>query len=206
MLPDKRISLECPVLMPDQLQRWVEGSAGAAGGRLTPAYDYHLTVLHLGRTREIYGAIAERISLRQSGDNERRFLSAYRAWLEVHVKTLRHPMTVFTGDLSTLGSGPPPYPLVCKVVNMPPALEGLHADLLAAFGSFLEESMGIPDGPGFLSSSSVFGYSGKSWVPHITVGTIPQPKVLRLQMHSVQLAPMRIRNGESLGIFYEPSL
>lgn len=204
-LPSKRISLECPVVDADALREWVRAVVAETGGKVSWTSDYHMTVLHLGRPNEIFEAVHANMPSRLPVIDESRFLRQLRKWLQVHVLTLRHPVTVSVDGLIPLGATAP-YALACRIATMPRQLRNLHQDLLGSLGRFMQEDLGVADGPGLLSSSSAFGFSGKSWTPHITVGSGTSLKNLELPEYKVRLGPMLVRNGAVLGIFDSQSV
>jgi len=198
VLPSKRISLECPVANPVDVRDWAYYAVLSARATIEPPSDYHLTVLYLGRPDEIFRAVqsaaSDRVSL-----NEAYFLDRLRNWLRVHVRTLRHRVAVAASGLVTLGPAEP-YALACRISFLPPEVSDLHEGLLSSFATFLNEELGVSDGLGFMGSSPVFGYSGKSWVPHITVGRSRVRTEVNLPPLEVGLGPLRVRNGEVLGL------
>lgn len=200
MLSNRRISLECPVVDAKDLQGWVGSFTLGTAADLKPYDDYHLTVLHLGKTDEIFETVRMHVDARSRPLSEAQFLGQLQAWLRVHVRTLRHSVDVGVNRLATLGQQAP-YALVCRVTTLPLELSDLHESLLTSFGRLLEEDFGVPDGLGLVRSSPIFGFSGKEWVPHVTVGNVRRPVELDLPPRTVRLGPMKVRNGESLGIY-----
>ena len=199
MLPSRRISLECPVVDAAGLQEWAHDDAVKAGASLKPSSDYHLTVLHLGRPAEIFEAVRSAAGDRRAS-GEDYFADRLRNWLQAHVKTLRHSVSVASDGLLTLGSAKP-YALACRISALPPEVRDLHDGLLSSFAHFLHQELGVADGASFMRLSPVFGYSGKSWVPHITIGQTEALVEVRLPTREVRLSPMRVRNGDVLGLY-----
>ena len=199
MLPSRRISLQCPVDNAASIRESLAERVGELGGDLAPANDYHFTVLHIGRPNEIYGAVASVADRRQATLDESTFLELFRNWVQVHSQTLRHETAVKAEGLVTLGERPP-LSLVYKVVGLPLELRSLHSELLGSFARFLQVDLGAPDGAGLLRASPVFGFSGKSWVPHVSVGTIGRWVTSPSPAETVLLGPLQVRNAEVIGI------
>lgn len=200
IMPTRRLSLECPVSCPPDAYKAIAKFVQGAGGEVVASANLHMTVLYIGRPAEIFTAVQAQRGPRESDMDSTYFVAQLRTWLRTHVTALRHSTRMQLGDFGTLGEQPP-YAIVRKVSRLPAALSDLHATLLRSFATFLQESLGVHDGAAFLRQSSVFGYSGKSWVPHVTVGRAQRGCTALSPVTDVEVGPLRVRNGGSIGLY-----
>jgi hypothetical protein len=199
MLPARRISLECPVIRgADALKRSAETTLVGERVRFHEPSDYHLTFLHVGRPSEIFAVVTSaRSQATRHTLSEERFLIELKKWLTRAEKAMRHDIRVEASRLVSLGPTPP-YAVACEVPVLPGEVADLHEALLQDFAMLLQEAFGVPDGTALLQSSEAFGYSGKSWIPHVTVGGSSQPLIRTLPRTIFVLGPLRMRNSASL--------
>lgn len=199
MLPRRRLSLECPVVDQQLLEKQIAESVVPDQFTLKAPVDYHLTVFHLGRPNEIYEAITEAQIAAQPGWNEGSFLKMLTRWLGRSKRRIPEPITVEIKGLMTLGSRIP-YAVACKVADPTGDLQRIHSQLISSFARLMEDDMGLDDGRKFLKGSPVFGFSGKSWSPHITVGETSLPLATSVPVGSVDVGPMQVRNASAVGM------
>jgi hypothetical protein len=197
-LSAKRISLECPVIRPEVLKQHIQSATESVDFTFNAVEEYHLTVLYIGRPAEIFEVVSSaRLEYAHRPLTALQFIVQLRKWLNSHATTLRHSVHVSTKEVITLGSSSP-YTIACLMNDLPPSLLDLHGALVRSFEEFLESALGVPSGPGLLRNSEVFGFSGKSWIPHITVGQCRKPLSIAIPAVTIEIGPLQIRNIGSL--------
>lgn len=198
LLALSRVTLEAPVIDPGSFAQAVRAAAGVA---YEPVEDteLHLTILHVGKPADIFAVVqAARATSSSRALDPERFVHDLAVLLHQLVLTSRHDAPARTGEVLTLGVEPP-LALVVRL-ELSAALADLHELMLKQFSVFLE-TQGAADGDALLRHSPAFGFTGKSWLPHVTVGKSMHKVSGLMPAQDVQLGALRIRNGSGLGVF-----
>lgn len=194
-LPTRRLSLECPVVYEADLRT----AALAAFGdqEFFPADELHMTVFHVGRTHEVYEAVTQaRQDFAHRPLDTSRFAVALHHWLRRSAMVLPRESWVQGRSFQTLGETP--YAAVLVLDQLSPMIADVHDRLSESFARFLRDECNVPNGTSLLRENAVFGFSGKSWIPHITVGRVPAGRSIPAPALRVTLGDMRTRNEGSL--------
>lgn len=192
MVPNSRIALECSVLNTESLRTAIQRSG--VKGLVSDRREYHFTVLYLGRPSEVLDAVQRaRSDYAHRPLDDDRFVTALRAWLQRHVGVVSSETQVAGDRLIRLGDA-----ATLLLDRIPRELTGVHGHLVDSFATFLHEELNVPDGRALMRNDSAFGFSGKTWIPHITVGSISTALDSTLDEIEVVLGPMQVRNWASL--------
>ena len=194
-IPTRRLSLECAVLRAENLT--------ASARRHIPNLhakdnaEVHLTVMHLGRTNEIYDAVQRsRNEYAHRPLDAHRFISALREWLRKSALIVPRNSWAQGSRFTTLGG--PHLAAVLEIDKLAPAIADVHELLLTSFAEFLSVELNAPHGMALLNTDPAFGFSGKSWIPHITVGQLDEPQTQETEPLRVDLGQMSVRNWRSI--------
>lgn len=161
-LPRRRITLELPVVDTTQL---LLGLPGGQRYLLDEHLELHLTLLHVGRTDEVFDAV-KRVASKNPNLQVSEFLHDLRNWLELEVGRFPGPYQVRPLRWKSFANL---RVLLVDGIGWSPA--DYHGALLEDLRAFIGRWSNLKEAAQILREPA-FGFTGKSYQPHISINTL----------------------------------